>query len=100
MAARGREQAACRGEESAVSRPQPWALDLTAQDLELMAKHDQLDVLTCAGRPLAISSLSREMKTRQMKERSIARCSQSPPEGGAQAGDLGFGTLQAIFSPM
>jgi hypothetical protein len=49
MAAPGREQPACRGEEGAVTRSQPWALDLPAQDLKLVAQHDQLDVLDLRG---------------------------------------------------
>lgn len=42
IAAFAPEQAACRREEGAVSRSQAWALDLTAQNLELMAEHEQL----------------------------------------------------------
>ena len=45
MAARGRQQPACGGQQRAVARSQLRALDLTAQDLELMAQHEQLDVL-------------------------------------------------------
>ena len=45
VAAGGRQQAACSGEQGAVARPQLRALALTAQDLELMAQHEQLDVL-------------------------------------------------------
>ncbi len=49
VATLGREQSACRGEEGTVTWSQPWALDLTAQDIELVAQHDQLDVLDPRG---------------------------------------------------
>jgi hypothetical protein len=49
MAAPGREQAACGGEEGAVTRSQPRALDLAAQDIQLMAQNQQLDVLALRG---------------------------------------------------
>jgi hypothetical protein len=64
MAAPGREQAACRGEEGAVTRSQSWALDLTAQNIELVAHTINSMSLTCAGPPLPISSFSREAKMR------------------------------------
>jgi hypothetical protein len=49
MAAIGWEQSACRGKEGTVSGSQPWALDLAAQHSELMAQHDQLEVLGLGG---------------------------------------------------
>jgi hypothetical protein len=45
VAAPGREQSARRSKEGTITRSQPWALNLTAQDLELVAKQEQLDVL-------------------------------------------------------
>jgi hypothetical protein len=49
VAARTRKQAARRREENTVSRSQRRALDLAAENLELMAQHDQLDVLDLHG---------------------------------------------------
>jgi hypothetical protein len=45
MAAPGRQQPACGGQQRAVTRSQLRALDLTTQNLQLMAQHEQLDVL-------------------------------------------------------
>src|SRR5256885_15736764 len=45
MAARGRQQPACGGQQRAVTRSQLRALDLTTQNVQLMAQHEQLDVL-------------------------------------------------------
>jgi len=58
MTASRRQQSVWRGEEGAVTRSQPWALDLAAQDIELVAQHDQLDVLDLRG-PAAADSQPR-----------------------------------------
>jgi hypothetical protein len=45
MAARGRQHPACGGQQRAVTRSQLRALDLTTQNVQLMAQLEQLDVL-------------------------------------------------------
>ena len=50
---RAGRQPGCRGKQRAVTRAQLRALDLTTQDLELMAQHEQLDVLDVNGPPAA-----------------------------------------------
>jgi hypothetical protein len=64
VAAPGRERSACRGEEGAVSRSQPWALDLPAHDIELVAQHDQLDVLDLCGPATANQQLQQGYEDR------------------------------------
>jgi hypothetical protein len=46
------EQTGRGGKQGAVGHAQPWPLDPAAQDLQLMAEHEQLDVLGC-GRTAA-----------------------------------------------
>src|SRR6266566_3477483 len=62
-----------------------------------MAQHDQLDVLDLRG-PAAPNLQLRDTKAREVKERSIGPCSQSPP-GLTLSSDQGFGTLQGQERP-
>jgi hypothetical protein len=45
MTASRRQQPACGGQNRAVTRSQLRALDLTTQNVQLVAQHEQLDVL-------------------------------------------------------
>jgi len=66
-ACRGR-QPGCRGKQRAVARVQLRALDLTAQDLELMAQHEQLDVLD-VNAPAAADQQPQQRHEREVDER-------------------------------
>ena len=85
MAAGGRQQAACSGEQGAVARSQLRALDLTTQDLELMTQHKQLDVLGISA-PAAADQQLQERHKREVDEgQGIQRSSQEPTRRTIQA---------------
>jgi len=87
MAARRREQPAHRGEEGAVTRSQPWALDLAAQDIELMAQHDQLDVLDPRG-PAAANQQPQQRDEDQVDEREEHRAMLPEPVRRPRSGQI------------
>jgi hypothetical protein len=60
MAARGRQQPACGGQKRSVTRSQLRALDLTTQNVQLMAQQ----ALTSTRRPLRSSNFSSDTKSR------------------------------------
>jgi hypothetical protein len=96
LAACGRQQPGCRGKQRAVTRAQLRALDVTAQDLELMAQHEQLDVLDVNG-PAAADQQLQQRYEREVDERQGHRAILS----GARAKPAiephqSFGTLQAV----
>jgi hypothetical protein len=87
-AACGRQQPACRGKQRAVTRAQLPALDLTTQDFELMAQHEQLDVLDVNG-PAAAHQQPQQRHEREVDERQRHRAilsglAQSPRSTGSK----------------
>jgi hypothetical protein len=64
MAARGRQQPACGGQQRAVTWSQLRALDLTTQNVQLMAQQEQLDVLDVDASAAAKQQPQQGQKTR------------------------------------
>ena len=67
LAACGRQQPTRRGKQRAVTRAQLRTLDLTTQDRELMAQHEQLDVLD-VNAPAAADQQLQQRDEREVDE--------------------------------
>ena len=86
-AARRRELAACSGEERAVTGSQLWALDLTTQDIQLVAQHDQLDVLDLRG-PAATNQQLQQGDEDEIDEGDQHRAMLPEPFRGWRSGQI------------
>src|SRR5207247_9740650 len=89
-----REQTSRGGEQGAVGRAQPWALDLAAQDPQLMPEHDQLDVLGGGRTPAADHQLQKKDECEVDEGEEHRAMLAGSLLFGPLTSDQSFGTLQ------
>ena len=96
MAARGRQQTTGRGYQRAVTRSQLRTLDLPTQDLELMAQHEQLDVLDVNVPAAADQQLQQRHEGEVGERHEHHAILPGPHDKPAVKPDQRFGTLQGL----